>query len=141
MKQCSRHILQNGQRMHLYAEENPMNRRVQRERISTVVMSCPNGLHNIQCTKKYRKCPKSKFKMDLGTAIMMHSPTLVTGLRIQRRLFTVPSLFHSLVSPSVHYYSHVNSHLPKSLLIMYDLLRLWLFPTKAFNYSFSKWSI
>lgn len=101
-------------------------------------MRFPNRTHNIQCTKKYRKCPKTKFNMDLATALMVHSPTLV---RIQTRLFPLLPIYFSLGSPSVHYYSYINSHLPKSLIIMYYLARLWLFPTKTSNYSFTKWSI
>lgn len=32
----------------------------------------------------------------------------------EKTLITAPYRFHSLVTPSVHYYSHINSHLPKS---------------------------
>jgi len=41
--------------MHLYTEENPMNRYVYRGRLSTAVRKSVNGTHSIQHAKKYGK--------------------------------------------------------------------------------------
>lgn len=117
--------------MHLYAEENPTNRHVQREKRST--LRSPNGTYNIQYTKKYRVCPNSKFTMDLATALLVHSTVFVTQLRTWRRLLSL--LLIHFTACSVHHYLNINCHLPKSAIMMHYLLRLWLFPTKTLKYA------